>query len=143
MHRLLISLALVVAFRASFVARVMSSNYNIQPMARSLTSTHCWRKKQLMDSGGFLSKKLSYSNRNQRRQVHRLLTTCHQKFIENYLELQFKQSYMNPVKNTLDAPSSENIYFGRNLKAVDANQVSRPSYGVGFGSQMIGTDKRE
>jgi hypothetical protein len=97
-------------------------------MARSLTSTHRWRKKQLMDRGGFLSKKLSYSNRNQRRQVHRLLTTCHQKFIENYLELQFKQSYMDPVKNTLDAPSSENIYFGRNLKAVDANQVStRPS----------------
>jgi hypothetical protein len=29
------------------------------------------------------------------------------------------------------------------LKAVDANQVSRPSYGVGSGSQTIGTDKRE
>jgi hypothetical protein len=50
---------------------------------------------------------------------------------------------MNPVKNTLDAPSSENIYFGRDLKAVDANQVSRPSYGVGLGSQTIGTNKRE
>jgi hypothetical protein len=112
-------------------------------MVRSLTPTQQWRKKQLMDSGAFLSKKLTYSNRNQRRQVHRLLTTCHQKFIENYLELQFKQSYVNPVKNTLDAPSSENIYFGRNLKAIEENQVSRPSHGVGSGSQTIGTDKRE
>jgi hypothetical protein len=50
---------------------------------------------------------------------------------------------VNPVKNNLDAPSSENIYFGRNLKAVDANQVSRPSYGVGSGSKTIGTHKRE
>jgi hypothetical protein len=122
---------------------VPTSKINIQRMVRSLTPTQGWRKKQLMDSGAFLSKKLTYSNRNQRRQVHRLLTTCHQKFIENYLELQFKQSYVNPVKNTLDAPSSENIYFGKNLKAIEENQVSRPSYGVGSGSQTIGTDKRE
>jgi hypothetical protein len=60
-------------------------------------------EKETADGGqwGILSKKLSHSNRNQRRQVHRLLTTCHQKFIEDYLELQFKQSYMNPVKNIL------------------------------------------
>jgi hypothetical protein len=46
-------------------------------------------------------------------------------------------------KNTLDAPSSKNMYFGRNLKAGDGNQVSRPSYGVGSGSITIGTDKRD